>query len=147
MYQKRSTKRGNYRSVSNLCPNCFSTLTSDSNGAVICSGDRMAAWQAEFEKFKALSEDEQDQYLAKLDDPDRFLELVGSLNSQDCGFSTKINHVVSSHSTRIPDPLAVSRLERALQRRLTEDELDEDHIFQINGKEYRIPFVNFPEDV
>lgn len=146
-YQKRSTKRGNYRSVSNLCPNCFSTLGQDQNGAIICSGDRMKAWHEEFKKFNGLSEEEQADYLSKLDDPDRFLELASSLSGNDCGFSTKISHVAPNQSIRIPDPLAVMRLERTLQRKLSEDELDEEHVFEVEGKPYRLPFVNFPEDV
>lgn len=147
MYQKRTTKRGNYRSVSNLCPNCFSTLSQDSAGAIICSGDRMKAWHEQFAKFNAMSEDEQTQYLSKLDDPDRFIELATSLNGHDCGFSTKISHVAPNQSIRIPDPMAVGRLERTLQRRLTEDELVEEHVFELEGKSYRLPFINFPEDV
>lgn len=147
MYQKRSTKRGNYRSVSNLCPNCFSTLGQDAAGAIICSGDRMKAWHEQFAKFNAMDDDAKAEYLGKLDDPDRFVELATSLNGHDCGFSTKISHVAPNHSVRIPDPLAVMRLERTLQRRLSEDELDEEHVFQVEGKPYRLPFVNFPDDV
>jgi hypothetical protein len=143
MYKRRSTKRGNYRSVSSLCPNCFSTLTTDEAGAITCSGDRIKSWQDEFDKFKALSEIDKKKYLAELDNPKRFLELAGTLGSQDCGFSTKISHVVPNYSVRIPDPIAVRAMERKLQRLLTEEELDEKYIFE-NG--YKLPFTQFPED-
>lgn len=146
MYQKK-VKRGNYRSVSNLCPNCFSTLNQDITGALSCSGDRMKAWQEEITKFKALTEDDKDNYLTKFDNPSKFLELVNSINGQDCGFSTKISHVVPSQTVRIPDPVAVKRLERTLQRVLMEEELYEEHTFLVDNKPYKLPYVNFPDDV
>ena len=132
MYQRRSTKRGNYRSVSSLCPNCFSTLLTDERGAIQCSGDRIKSWQDEFDKFKALSDKGKEEYLARLDNPERFLELAGTLGSQDCGFSTKISHVAPNYSVRIPDPMAVNKLERTLQRKLSEEELRQLNLHSLN---------------
>lgn len=147
MSQKRNTKRGNYRSVSHLCPNCFSTLSQNSQGAMICTGDRLAEWQKQYQEFKQLPEDDQQEFLDALDQPDRFLELASLTPGQSCGNSSKISHVAPNNSQRIPDPMAVARLERTLHRTLADDELDEEYVFQVNGQPYQLPFINFPEDV
>jgi hypothetical protein len=147
MREKRITKRGNYRNVANLCPNCFSTLQQDAQGKTICSGDRLSTWQAEFEKYQNLTEDQKADYLDKLGNPEKFLELTGSLSAVDCGYSSKISHVAPTHSIRIPDPIAVRSLERKLQRNLTEEELDEEYEFLVEGKLFKLPFCQFPEEM
>ena len=114
---------------------------------MICTGDRLADWQKQYQQFKLLSPDKQTEFLSQLDNSERFLELASLTPGESCGNSSKISHVAPNYSVRIPDPLAVARLERTLQRLLTEDELDEDHVFQVNGQPYQLPFVNFPEDV
>lgn len=147
MSQKRTTKRGNYRSVSHLCPNCFSTLSQNAQGAMICTGDSLTKWQEQYQQFKLLPKEQQDEFLTALDNPERFLELASLTPGQSCGVTSKISHVAPNNSQRIPDPMAVARLERTLQRILAEDELDEEHVFQVNGQPYQLPFINFPEDV
>lgn len=144
MSQKRTTKRGNYRSVSHLCPNCFSTLSQTPQGSMICTGDRLDQWREEYQKLMKLSSDQINAFLNNLDNPSRFKELGSTVPGQPCGNSSKLSHVAPLNSVRIPDPMAVTRLERKLQRRLSEEELDEDYVFE-DG--YTLPFVNFPEDV
>jgi hypothetical protein len=116
-------------------------------GALSCSGDRLKAWKDEIMKFNTLSIEEQREYLSSLDNPDRFLELALNINSIDCGFSSKLNHVLPDHNTRIPDPMQVGRLERMLKRQLTEEELTEGYIFLVDGSITKLTFINFPEDV
>jgi len=139
--QKR-TKRGSTRYNSSLCAYCFSTLNTNQNGELSCSGDRLVEWQAEFDKFSTLSDEQQKEYLSKLDDPSRFINL------KDCGFDTKLSPVLPNNSIRMPDPIAVVRLERSLRRKLTEEELCEGHVFyEFDIKNYQLPFINFPEDL
>lgn len=144
MSQRRTTKRGNYRSVSHLCPNCFSTLSQSQQGEMICTGDRLARWQEQYKEYKLLSEDEQKDFLDSLDTPERFLELGSLTPGESCGNTSKISHVAPNNSIRIPDPIATRVLERKLQRSLTEEELDEGYKFS-DG--YELPFVQFPEDI
>ena len=145
--QRRTTKRGNYRSVSHLCPNCFSTLQQNEQGAMICTGDSLAKWQEQYQQFKLLSEAKQAEFLSELGNPERFLELASLTPGEPCGVTSKISHVAPENSVRIPDPMAVGRLERRLQRTLTTEELDEEYVFHLDGKAYQLPFLNYPEDV
>lgn len=146
MWQRR-TKRVSHRNVSNLCPNCFSTLNIDDSGGFACSGDRIASWRKEIEAYREMPEQAQQTYLATLSNPSKFVELVGSFDTLDCGLSNQLSNVTSTNNTRIPDPMAVGKLERILKRSLTAEELEEDYEFEFEGKRYTIPFVNFPDDI
>lgn len=146
MYQRR-TKRVSHRNVSNLCPNCFSTLTLNEQGGFDCSGDRIASWKDEVNKYRGMSEDDKKEYLAALANPSKFIELVGSFDTLDCGYNAKINHVTADYNTRIPDPLSVIKMERILKRKLTESELEEGYEFNIEEKYYTLSFINFPDDL
>lgn len=143
---KRS-KRVSHRNVSNLCPNCFSTLSLNEAGGFDCSGDRIASWKDEITKYRGMSEDDKKEYLATLANPSKFMDLVGSFDTLDCGYNAKINNVTADYNTRIPDPMAVARLERVLQRTLTAEEMEEGHEFVLEGKSYTLPMINFPDDL
>lgn len=143
--KKRRSNRVNLRSVHNLCPNCFSRLIQDEAGNVHCTGDRLKSWQEELDKYLKLTVGEQQDYLLALSNPSGFLNLI---NFDDgtvfCMFNNKISPIGAESNCRIPDPMAVSRLERQLARPLQEHELEEGYAFE-NG--YQLPFVNFPDDV
>ena len=115
--QKRRTKRDNFRDTTNLCPSCFSKLNTDSTGQTICSGDRL----------ESLSEQEKLNY--------------------ECSSNLGIGTVFPDANVRVPDFLAVKRLERLLKRQLTESELTEGHVFLVDNKKMQLPFVNFPDDM
>lgn len=137
----------NARLVSVFCPNCFSTLDVQVNGSKSCSGDKLKFWKEEAEKFLSLEEAERQAYLNALSEPDKFLQIVANKDDLKCEYSSNITGVSSSYSFRIPDPLAVSSLEKKLKRKLTEEDLQEDKEFIIDSKPYKLPFVNFPEDL
>lgn len=145
--RQRRTKRVSYRNVNNLCPNCFSTLISEDTGNFYCSGDRIASWQKEIEDYKNMSEEEQQAYLKTLSNPSKFLELIVSFDTLDCGTSTQLSNISTHNNIRIPDPMAVGKIEKLLKRSLTEEELEEGYEFKINTKAYTLPFISFPEDL
>lgn len=140
--------RVNSRHSHNLCPNCFSRLEIDKVGNVKCSGDRLDKWQEEVTKYLALKGAEAQLFLAQLSNPSGFLSLIDiSTGKAVCGFDSKITPVISTSEQRIPDPLAVSRLERNFKRKLTEEELEEGYEFIVDNKLYKLPFILFPDDV
>ena len=147
MSQKRTIKRGNYRNVSHLCPNCFSTLSQSQQGEMICTGDRLDKWREEYQRVSQLPSLQMKEFLDQLEDVSRFLELGSSKFGESCGVSSKLNYVAAINSIRIPDPIAVTKLERTLKRSLTEEELNEEFVFQLDGNSYQLPFIQFPEDV
>lgn len=144
---KRSNYVGN-RNSRNLCPNCFSTLKPNDHNVKECSGDRIESWRNEIEKYEGMEQGEKESYLKELDNPYKFLELVGTLNSSGCNYSTDLISFYKDYVTRIPDPIAVASLERRLKRPLREEELEEG--FQFTEKEgtvFCLPFCNFPDDL
>jgi hypothetical protein len=144
LYQMSNRRRmKNARIISNLCPNCFSTLTNNEDGTISCTGDRLTFWKTEAENYKKLSPEEQKLYLDSLEDSSKFLQLVATVDNLNCGYSSQLSAITSNNSTRIPDAMAVGRLERKLGRQLTELELEEG--FKFEGG-YCLPFINFPED-
>lgn len=144
-FVKRRSNRVNLRSVHNLCPNCFSKLEQDSSGSLHCSGDRINSWQEEVDKYLKLTVGEQQAYLNKLSNPSGFINLVDfNTGKVFCGFNTKLTAIVPETNCRIPDPMASARLERKLARKLQDIELEEGYVFE-DG--YKLPFINFPEDV
>lgn len=91
---------------------------------------------------------EQQEYLESLSDESNFLSIVNTVTGEVyCGFSSKIKPVMPDPGIRIADPMAVAKLERALRRRLTEEELEEGYEFSLDNNLYRLPFIRFPEDV
>ena len=142
---KRRNSLVNFKSVHNLCVHCFSRLTRDETGDSVCTGDRLEYWQGELDKFLQLSTAGQTKYLESLSNASGFLSLVDFNTKQVfCGFSNNISPIVSEDQTRIPDPMAVSKLEKKLKRILKPQELEEDYAFE-DG--YKLPFLNFPEDL
>ena len=148
MEKQRRIKNGSPRSLLNFCPNCSSRLTVNENKETVCSGDKLDFLKKEAAAFITMNNDERIKYLSDLDNPSRFLELV-NINTGDvsCSFNNRISHTMADNSVLIPDPMAVTRLERKLSRRLTEEELEEGHEFYLDSKLYLLPFVRFPDDV
>lgn len=145
----RKQRRTNYvphKSSSNLCPNCLSEMTLE-NSKYVCSGNRYAIWKTEIEKYKSLSEDDQLTYLSNIANPSKFLEMVDNVASFECLTTNRLNSTIPSQSLRMPDPLAQNKIEKLLKRKLTDQELEEGFVFSVNGKDYTLPFINFPEDI
>lgn len=144
-FVKKRRTNVNLRSVHNLCPNCFSRLIQDEAGNLECTGDRLKSWQDEVDKYLKLTVGQQQDYLLALSNPSGFLNLISfDTGKVFCAFNSKISPVVAESNCRIPDPMAVARLERKLARELQENELEEGYEFE-GG--YRLPFLNFPDDV
>lgn len=144
MSNRRKAKNANISF--NLCPNCYSKLINVS-GEVVCSGDKLEYWKLEAEKYVAMSTIEQAEYLLTIEDCDKFLDIVVDRDNISCGYSNRITPVTSSNSLRIPDPMAVSRLERQLGRSLTDEEQEEGYEFVLNNSTYTLPFCSFPDDI
>lgn len=146
--KKRNSKNVNFRNVLNLCPSCFSRLEHSSSGESICTGDRLAAWQSEVDKFLVMSKDDQQKFLESLGNESGFLNLINrDTGKVYCSYNSKISPIMQETSIRMPDPLAVSKLERKLKRELKGNELEEGYVFDVDGKPYILPIINFPEDV
>lgn len=145
---QRNNNRVNPRHFHNLCPNCFSKLEADKASNVKCTGDKLASWQSEITKYLKLSSQDAQLYLQNLSNPTGFLNLI-DVNSglAVCGFDSRITPVISSSQQRIPDPMVVNKLERKLNRLLTELEQEEGFEFVVDNKVYTIPFINFPDDL
>lgn len=145
--KQRRSNRVNLRSVHNLCPNCFSQLKADETGGLYCTGDKLQVWQGAIENFLKLDINKRNDFLETLDNPSGFINSINfETGIAQCGFNSKISPVASNNETMVPDPMAVGRLERQLKRRLTEIELEPDYVFNLDGKEYRLPLLKFPED-
>lgn len=135
-----------HKSSSSLCPNCLSEMIFQ-DSKYVCSGNRFSVWKTEIEKFKQLSEAEQLNYLNNIANPSKFLEMIDNISTFECSTSNRMNNTIPSQSTRIPDPIAQNKLEKALNRKLTDQEMEEGFIFEVNGKRLTLPFINFPDDI
>lgn len=141
----------------------MSTLITEGS-QVSCSGDKLKYWKNEVEKFIKLNPYDQAAYLDGLSDEARFLEILKNKDNLVCEFNNNLVPVGPVTSVRVPDPLAVAKLERTLGRGLTELELEEGYEFvldtrlvfngvgvdmKVTEKDiiYTLPFVNFPEDL
>lgn len=155
----------NTRSNFSNCPNCLSKMILDENGLQKCSGDRLVTWELEFDKFNALDKSAQGEYLKNISFNSTFMELYdrwvyAKSNPDDpfsCGFTNHIFFPIPSCTVIIPDPAQVSRIEKKLGRKLTEEEvLGEKELFEFQGsifEKYRkgartvkISMLRFPED-
>jgi len=139
---KRIKYVSNTRNPTNLCPACFSTLILTEHGNYECSGDRLYLLQDDIASFKRMNKEEQQEYLNSLTDPNKFLDILNF----ECGYNNKIIPANAEFTTKIPDPIAVAKIEKLLKRKLHESELDEDKIFIIEGKKYNIPYIIFPDE-
>jgi len=147
---KRRQTNANLKSISNLCPNCFSTLVKNEDGDIECSGDKLKFWKDEVALYKKMNVEQQKIYLESLENANEFLRLAAAVETAealDCGYSANLVSIIPNYSTRIPDPMAVNKLERKLKRLLTEEELEEGYTFKLDNEIYMLPFINFPEDV
>lgn len=155
----------NVRTNLSNCPNCLSKLIFDEAGLHKCSGSRLTIWEKEFSNFHNLKDVQKIEYLKNVSLDSIFLELydrwsyslVNPEDKFDCGFTNKIYFPIPSCSVTIPDPAQISRIEKKLGRKLTEDEIfGEKELFEHRGsifEEYRkgaktisITLIRFPEE-
>lgn len=145
------------RKVNHLCPNCMSKMNLE-NGEYICSNDRLDTWKKEIDQFVTMDLGEKRKYLETIVDQDRFMEMYKKRDNLVCDYSTISMPITPNYNVEIPDPMVVGKIERSLRRPLTEEELSEGYTFYrdknkfrtkptIGYKEFKIPFINFPEDV
>jgi len=150
----------------NICPYCNSKLDVDSVGLQKCTGDKLAFWHQEFEKFLTLEEKTKIEYIATISEESQFFELYDRWTfSQapendeqfNCGYTNKIFFPMPPSNVTIPDPVRVSYVEKRLGRALTEEELyGESELWQFGRqilKEYKkgarklkIALIRFPGD-
>ena len=163
---KRNRSRKYARHTVTSCPNCLSTLRINEFGVWECTGDRLAIWTGEFEKFQKMSLERQNEYLKTMSEPDRFIDLYGRwdyINADgvrenfNCGYTNEMYPPMARIKTSIPDPAFCKALERRLGRELTDEEkANESEIWEWQGivstekragaKRVRIPWINLPED-
>jgi len=140
--------KNNYREVDNICPNCMSRLEVNDIGELVCTGDKLEIWVPEFKKIKDMNSTIREAFMDTICDSEYFKELyrrwlAGKL---ECDYSNQIYNIVNRSKSIIPDPIVVQRIEGALKRKLTEDELLGDKEVLVNGKIQRIPLISLPED-
>lgn len=158
---KRRRVGRNARSVNHTCPNCLSTIVVNSLGQWECTGNKLKLWSKDFERYKKMNAVEKEEYLNTLDNKDKFLEWYNQ-NSLHCGWNSQLQKTENTYSVKIPDPIAVNKIERSLGRSLEEDELEEGKFYyrKLVGDKYEysteptegwhlyvIPRVSFPDDV
>ena len=158
---KRRRIGKNVRSLNHTCPNCLSTIIINDLGQWQCTGDKLKIWTQEFSKYKKMTDRQKEQYLLTLDNKDKFLEWFQQKELQ-CGWTSAVQKQENTYSIRIPDPMAVGRLERSLGRTLEGEDLEEGKLYYrklYGGKfcyseqqhegwhPYLIPRVSFPDDV
>jgi hypothetical protein len=128
-----------------ICSSCGSKLIK-TNNTLTCSMDKITFWRQEIELYKQMNTTEQKLYLDSIQDKTKFLTLVQNIDTYDCGFSLNLSNITSSNSLRVPDSIAVKRLERLLKRELTELEREEGFVFKLKDELYQLPFLNFPDE-
>jgi len=70
-----------------------------------------------------------------------------SEEKMNCDFNDRYAYSIPDERITIPDPIVVKKLERLLQRQLTEEELEEGYRLVIDDGYITIPRVVFPDDV
>lgn len=154
----------NHKRINTICPNCASTLALNDDNNWFCTGDKLKIWESEFKNYYDMENAEKAEYLHKISENSRFLELYdfwvysyekGSPEEFSCGYTNDLFPIISTIQTNIPDPLVTKRIERKLGRKLTQEELcGEVELFQHNGQiltkykknslQIRIPWVSLP---
>ena len=130
--------------MSNICPNCLSTLKISKTGGYECTGNKLAWWINTFKMYQVMTLGERETYLDIMSDKDAFLELYikwafidsnGVRSNFGCDYSHTAYSPVNRLRMKIKDPAAVRSKERILGRPLTNDELR------------NIPTISFPDEV
>jgi hypothetical protein len=164
---RKEKKKKSARSTTITCPNCLSRLVLNKLGLWECTGDKLEVWKEDFIKFSSMEEKQKGEYLVKLSNYSRFIELfdkwkysieVAAPEEFNCGYTNVVFPITGSASVRIPDPLIVKRLEKKLGRKLTEEELiGESELYSYSGrvltewrkkaKVIKIPYIILPSEV
>jgi len=126
-------RRTRYRNPKHLCPNCMSSMKLDEKGKYKCTGDRLNLWKKEFERFEKMNTKEREDFLKGIENIDKFMELFNKRLNLECDYSSRMVDITPTYSVEIPDPMHVSKIEKALGRRLTELELEEGYKFYTDG--------------
>lgn len=158
---KRRRIGHNVRSVNHTCPNCLSTIIINNLGQWECTGNNLQLWSKEFERYNTMSAAEKEKHLETIDNKEKFLEWYNQ-DSLHCGWNSQLQKIENTYSVRIPDPIAVSRIEKSLGRNLSEEELEEGKVLYrklISDKYtystvycegwnlYVIPRISFPDEI
>lgn len=163
---KKHRSKKHARHTVTSCPNCLSTLKLNEFGVWYCTGDRLALWTGEFEKYARMNDDRRKEYLSTISDLDKFIDLFnrwdfinesGVREMFNCGYSNEVYPPISRVKSHLPDPAFVKSIERRIGRQLTEEEkANESELWEWNGvisaqrrdgsRRIRIPWINLPED-
>jgi uncharacterized Zn-finger protein len=146
------------RSVEHRCPYCLSRLMPHLN-TFKCSAEKVFMLTDDFKLFANLEDDEQDEFLSELEDPNTFLDLFEKWESNelDCNYNNKFHNPIDNKFS-ILDPLAVLKVEESLGRELTEEEKANQSPIWTDGVNYfdeydkglilfKLPLIAFPEDI
>jgi hypothetical protein len=108
-----------------------------------------------------MNSNQKENYLKTLDNKDKFLEWFQQKELQ-CGWTSQLQTQNNTYSVKIPDPIAVGRIEKSLGRSLEDEDLEEGKLYYLRliGDRYEyseeqhegwnpyiIPRVSFPDDV
>lgn len=164
-FEKPKTKiKGNFRDVELTCPDCMSVLTYDEDYQKICTGNMLQLWEDKFKEYETLTINDKLAFLIAKVDKVRFVYLykkwknaVAAKEAYVCDYSSTIVDPSPDRDTLVPDPIMLKRLERDLQRPLTQLEIDQEQSFYFNGTKYseiptdnsravKIKWIKFPYD-
>lgn len=129
----------------NLCSQCNSRLL-NVDGISICSGENLEYWKKEIDSYLLLNPKEQQNYLMGISDKGTFLSYIDS-GIPECYLSNDLSIFNKKQKLLIPDPIAVIHLERTLKRSLSDEEKEQDYVFILEGKEFKLPMLEFPGDL
>lgn len=129
----------------NLCPHCNSKLLTIEE-VIVCSGENLKYWKQEIDSYLLLNDNDRQNYLMGISNKDKFLDYVEN-GVPECILNNDLSMFSKKQKQMIADPIAVIRLERALKRILSDEEKEQDYVFNLEGKEFKLPMVEFPGDL
>jgi len=142
------------RTKDNTCPHCMSKLL-DNSGIMSCTGSRLTVWVGDFKRYEKMNNTEKQKFLISFSDSERFTELFtrwshidpdGNRSNFSCGYTSKIFSSLPDNRVLMPDPMQVKRLEKALNRKLTEEEMTGNLPVDLDGIEVGLEMMVFPDD-
>ena len=140
MRKLRKNDYVNNRRYVGLCPFCDSKVVITSTGE-ICTGESKLKLLDVIKSYKEAVD--KDKFLENISDIEKFLEYV-NFGIPECPSRGLLDF--SRTKQYITDPIAVKQLERRLNRKLKEEELEPGNVFVVNGQNYVLPLVEFPYD-
>lgn len=167
-FKTKERKEMSYaRPTTSTCPCCGSKLELNEQQNFYCIGDKLTHWATEFEKYFAMSDTDKVKYLSNITSDSQFFDLydrwkyskeIDKPDEYNCGYTNNIALPIANTRTVIPDPMVVKRLELALNRPLTEEELmNESQLYgKFNkvsdryfkgSKQIIIPYVVLPDEI